>query len=230
MIRDRLPKATIITFWHIPWPNPEAFAICPWRAGAARRPARQQHPRLPHAVPLQQLPRHRRPAARGARRPRGLHGHAARPVHAGASLPDLDRVAAGAAGAHRRRRRLPARRARAARPAAPSTGWASASTASTTPRASSSASTPSGACFELEPRWIGKFTLRPDRGADARHDRRLPRLRGAGQGAGRRDQRRATRRRSTRRSSCSPSITSPMPSTSTTAPPTSASSAACTTA
>ena len=32
MIRDRLPSATIITFWHIPWPNPEAFAICPWRA------------------------------------------------------------------------------------------------------------------------------------------------------------------------------------------------------
>ena len=31
MIRDRLPRATIITFWHIPWPNPEAFAICPWR-------------------------------------------------------------------------------------------------------------------------------------------------------------------------------------------------------
>jgi len=32
MIRDRLPGATIITFWHIPWPNPESFAICPWRA------------------------------------------------------------------------------------------------------------------------------------------------------------------------------------------------------
>jgi len=31
MVRDLLPKATIITFWHIPWPNPEAFAICPWR-------------------------------------------------------------------------------------------------------------------------------------------------------------------------------------------------------
>jgi trehalose 6-phosphate synthase len=31
MIRERLPQATIITFWHIPWPNPEAFAICPWR-------------------------------------------------------------------------------------------------------------------------------------------------------------------------------------------------------
>ena len=31
MIRERLPGATIITFWHIPWPNPEAFGICPWR-------------------------------------------------------------------------------------------------------------------------------------------------------------------------------------------------------
>lgn len=31
MIRDKLPHATIITFWHIPWPNPEAFGICPWR-------------------------------------------------------------------------------------------------------------------------------------------------------------------------------------------------------
>jgi len=31
MLRERLPEATIITFWHIPWPNAEAFAICPWR-------------------------------------------------------------------------------------------------------------------------------------------------------------------------------------------------------
>ena len=31
MIRDRLPRATIITFWHIPWPNSETFSICPWR-------------------------------------------------------------------------------------------------------------------------------------------------------------------------------------------------------
>ena len=31
MIREMLPAATIITFWHIPWPNPEAFGICPWR-------------------------------------------------------------------------------------------------------------------------------------------------------------------------------------------------------
>ncbi|MBI4502601.1 MAG: trehalose-6-phosphate synthase [Gemmatimonadetes bacterium] len=31
MVHEMLPTATIITFWHIPWPNPEAFAICPWR-------------------------------------------------------------------------------------------------------------------------------------------------------------------------------------------------------
>jgi alpha,alpha-trehalose-phosphate synthase [UDP-forming] len=31
MIRARLPRATILTFWHIPWPNPESFGICPWR-------------------------------------------------------------------------------------------------------------------------------------------------------------------------------------------------------
>ena len=31
MIREERPDATIITFWHIPWPNPESFAICPWR-------------------------------------------------------------------------------------------------------------------------------------------------------------------------------------------------------
>ncbi|MFO0598038.1 MAG: trehalose-6-phosphate synthase [Myxococcaceae bacterium] len=31
MIREQLPRATIITFWHIPWPNAERIGICPWR-------------------------------------------------------------------------------------------------------------------------------------------------------------------------------------------------------
>ena len=31
MIRKLLPDATIITFWHIPWPNAETFGICPWK-------------------------------------------------------------------------------------------------------------------------------------------------------------------------------------------------------
>jgi trehalose 6-phosphate synthase len=31
MIREQLPRATILSFWHIPWPNAEHFGICPWR-------------------------------------------------------------------------------------------------------------------------------------------------------------------------------------------------------
>jgi trehalose 6-phosphate synthase len=31
LIRQRLPNATIISFWHIPWPNAETFGICPWK-------------------------------------------------------------------------------------------------------------------------------------------------------------------------------------------------------
>jgi trehalose 6-phosphate synthase len=30
LLRERLPRATILMFWHIPWPNPESFGICPW--------------------------------------------------------------------------------------------------------------------------------------------------------------------------------------------------------
>lgn len=30
MLREKIPNATIITFWHIPWPNPESFGVCPW--------------------------------------------------------------------------------------------------------------------------------------------------------------------------------------------------------
>jgi trehalose 6-phosphate synthase len=32
MIRERLPLATIIAFWHIPWPSPRDYASCPWGA------------------------------------------------------------------------------------------------------------------------------------------------------------------------------------------------------
>jgi len=30
LIRERLPHATILTFWHIPWPSAERLGICPW--------------------------------------------------------------------------------------------------------------------------------------------------------------------------------------------------------
>jgi trehalose 6-phosphate synthase len=31
MIKESRPNARVAIFWHIPWPNPEAFAICPWQ-------------------------------------------------------------------------------------------------------------------------------------------------------------------------------------------------------
>jgi len=31
LIKDRMPHARVAIFWHIPWPNPEAFSICPWQ-------------------------------------------------------------------------------------------------------------------------------------------------------------------------------------------------------
>jgi trehalose 6-phosphate synthase len=31
LLRRRCPQAVIAHFWHIPWPNPEVFRICPWK-------------------------------------------------------------------------------------------------------------------------------------------------------------------------------------------------------
>jgi trehalose-6-phosphate synthase len=31
MIKDARPDARVAIFWHIPWPNPEVFGICPWQ-------------------------------------------------------------------------------------------------------------------------------------------------------------------------------------------------------
>ncbi len=31
MIKKARPDARVAIFWHIPWPNPEAFGICPWQ-------------------------------------------------------------------------------------------------------------------------------------------------------------------------------------------------------
>lgn len=30
-LRERLPLATVALFWHIPWPDPASFGICPWK-------------------------------------------------------------------------------------------------------------------------------------------------------------------------------------------------------
>jgi len=31
LIKERRPDARVGLFWHIPWPNPESFSICPWQ-------------------------------------------------------------------------------------------------------------------------------------------------------------------------------------------------------
>jgi trehalose-6-phosphate synthase len=31
LIKEMRPDARVAIFWHIPWPNPEAFGICPWQ-------------------------------------------------------------------------------------------------------------------------------------------------------------------------------------------------------
>ena len=31
LLKRRCPRAKIAHFWHIPWPNPEVFRICPWK-------------------------------------------------------------------------------------------------------------------------------------------------------------------------------------------------------
>ena len=30
IIRARIPLATIVSFWHVPWPNARDYAVCPW--------------------------------------------------------------------------------------------------------------------------------------------------------------------------------------------------------
>ena len=32
IVKKARPDARVAIFWHIPWPNPEAFGICPWQA------------------------------------------------------------------------------------------------------------------------------------------------------------------------------------------------------
>jgi trehalose 6-phosphate synthase len=32
LIKNARPDARVAMFWHIPWPNPESFSICPWQA------------------------------------------------------------------------------------------------------------------------------------------------------------------------------------------------------
>ena len=229
MVRKRLPKATIVTFWHIPWPNAETFGICPWKEEILDGLLGCVDPRLPHRLPLQQFLRDGRPLRREPHRPRAPLGDAGRPRDAGAPLSDLDRVAAlgagrpeAGAGVRRggaqplrpRRGRADRRRHRALRlhqghrrPAA------------------------RGRCAAAEPSGMaGPLHLHPGGGADPQQDRLLPRAAGRGGGAGRRDQRPPRHAPTGSRSCCRSAITIRRRCSSCSGRPISAWSPACTTA
>ena len=36
MLKQRCPNTVVALFWHIPWPNPEVFSICPWKLEIGR--------------------------------------------------------------------------------------------------------------------------------------------------------------------------------------------------
>ena len=230
MIRERLPRATIITFWHIPWPNPEAFAICPWRdelldglLGSSILGFHTQFhcnnfldtvDRLLEA----RVDRETFTIASAAQRDRG------------APLSDLDRVAA--AGAAHAGRRSPRRAATCASASACRETHALGVgidrldyTKGILERFNAVAR-----LLELEPHWIGRFTFvqiaAPTRGTI--DDYRDYAERGAARWP--RDQRALRRRGAPADRAARRAPRARRRSTSTTAPPTSASCPACTTA
>ncbi len=230
LIRERLPRATVIMFWHIPWPNSERFGICPWRNEIARRHARREHPRLPHAAPLQQLPRLRGPAsskrASTASRTRSCSTGAAR-----SSAPIRSRSSGRSAGSRRRRRSPSAARAcsrelglppdalprRRRRPARLHQGHRGAAARRRAPARATSG----------VPRALH---LRPARRAQPDRDRAVPGAEREGRGGGRPHQRALRPGLRTGLSSCCGPTTSRRPCSATTGRPISATSAACTTA
>ncbi len=93
MIRKRLPAATVIVFWHIPWPNAERMGICPWRNELLDGLVGQQYSGLSHAAPLQQFPRFGRPLSGDTHRPGAQRGGDAGPPYADPSLSHRARMA-----------------------------------------------------------------------------------------------------------------------------------------
>jgi trehalose-6-phosphate synthase len=94
MIRERLPQATILTFWHIPWPNPESFGICPWRReilqGMLGSTILGFHTRYHCKNFIETVDRYLEARIEHEHPPSRLP----RQGDAGGELPDLDRVAA----------------------------------------------------------------------------------------------------------------------------------------
>ena len=209
LIRERLPRATIITFWHIPWPNAERFGICPWREELLEGMLGSEHPRLPHAAALQQLPRLGRPLSRGAHRSRAAtRWCSSGRAHAGAPVPDLDRVADALGRDRCRPSPSAARRCSRSSGCRRTRCSASASIASTTPRASRSACSRSSGCSSAIPSCRGRFTFVQLAAPSRTQHRALPAAQRARRGAGGAHQRALRQRRLPARSSCCARTTS----------------------
>ena len=223
LIRERLPRATIITFWHIPWPNAERFGICPWREellegmlGAASSASTRSSTATTSST--------RSTLPRGAHRSRA----ATRSCSAGArtlvrpypiSIEWPNRwLADGAAGRRSAARSVFAELGLARRTRCS----ASASTASTTPRASRSGCSRSSGCSSASRSYRGRFTFvqlaAPSRTQIERYRELNERVEALADA----HQRSASARTATARSSCCARTTSRRRCSATTAPPTSA--------
>ena len=115
MIREKLPRATVITFWHIPWPNSERFGICPWRdeilAGLLGSSILGFHTQFHCNNFIDGVDRFLE--SRIDREQNAVVHQGA--VDPGPALPDLDRVAERLAEDRPSRRRVPGERLRRAR-------------------------------------------------------------------------------------------------------------------
>jgi trehalose 6-phosphate synthase len=138
MIRERLPKATIITFWHIPWPNAERVGICPWReeiiSGLLGSSIVGFHTQQHCNNFIDSVD-----AFMESRIDRERHAVVQGQPHARSALPDLHRVARALARPSATRGGVPRPGPARARPAPRTRCSGSASIGSTTPRASKSA-------------------------------------------------------------------------------------------
>ena len=79
MIKEARPDVRVAIFWHIPWPNPEAFGICPWQRELLDGLAGRRSRRLPHSGALQQFSGDRRRGPRIAHRMGALRRQTQRP-------------------------------------------------------------------------------------------------------------------------------------------------------
>ena len=81
MIKKERPDARVAIFWHIPWPNAEAFRNLSLGTRTGRWPAGSRSGRLPHSESLQQFPRDRGPRRGVPHRVGGLHRQLRRTSH-----------------------------------------------------------------------------------------------------------------------------------------------------